>query len=134
MSRGETYLEKSGRVVSLLEISSFIDQNWQRISEEMEQKYQIATRSDKPSEAFVRETEEFVKSLLIRKIIPIEVYYFLVKTNEEFFPGEDDITMLLRLVLAYIVKKGYEKYVGLCYWGEKEMMWDEMMDWIREAE
>lgn len=134
MSKGEIYLEKSDEIVGLLGILSFVNTKWQLISDRIEEKYQIAMRSKNPGQVFIKETKVFLGALL-QVGASLDRYGSVKIRIEELFPEEDSTAVLSLFFLAYIIKRGFDKHLNrLFYIRDDKMMWEEMLNWIKEIE
>lgn len=131
MDAGRIYSDKAGEIVrDHLGIVRFIDAHWQNISERIEQCYWTAKNSESPNATFINESLSII-SAVINCGSSLKGHGSAKSRIEALFPKADCTTVMGRIVLSYIVSRGFTYLSDVA--SSKKEIWGEMFRWTQET-
>ncbi len=134
VSFASTFLasRSAGIVENNLGIVDFINSQKRVIYEKLESSYGEAKLNVHPEADFRSLTAPLVSGI-IHVGSSLDGYRKAVERTNEVFPGADYVIVLCKVVLTYLVCKGFEEF-SQARDEEKRVMWGEMVAWLGQSE
>ena len=112
MYAGEIYFEKAEEIAGILAIANFVDS----------QKNTICEGRKGPENSHIP-----LISGVIHVGSTVDNFRTAVEQIKRLFPGKDDVSVLSRIVLAYVVNK---LYLLLVFDKGNKAVWEEIINWL----
>jgi len=126
MYAGEIYFEKAEEIAGILAIANFVDSQKNTICEKIKSFYLLAKAYPQPDVAFVGLALPLISGV-IHVGSTVDNFRTAVEQIKRLFPGKDDVSVLSRIVLAYVVNK---LYLLLVFDKGNKAVWEEIINWL----